>query len=125
MLLLLGFVLACSKKSGDNDSKDTGGWEDGVYHCCDEGEGTSCFEYGGVYHACREAGEEFEAKIECALCCDGLTRAEPLMETDDVLDGYPKGCGPVAPPSVFVCVACGDGTCGAGENRCVCPEDCP
>ncbi len=134
MLLLWGFVLACGKNSADPDSKDGGGYEDGVYHCCDEGEGTSCcdgyeqgmcFQYGGIYGACLAAGKGFDAKIECAFCCDGLDRAAPMVKTDEVWEGYPKGCGPSAPPSWFVCIACGDGTCGAGENQCMCPEDCP
>jgi hypothetical protein len=29
------------------------------------------------------------------------------------------------PPSLMVCVDCGDGACGEGENHCICPDDCP
>lgn len=52
-----------------------------------------------------------------AECCSGLTRIAPaskltadgacLLETDS-----------------FVCLACPDGTCGALENNCNCPQDC-
>jgi hypothetical protein len=112
------------------------GYDDGVYHCCAEGEGTSCcddydsgmcFEYGGIYHACRGQGEQVERKVICSLCCPGLMFAEPMVETDDdwTQEGYPEGCGPgPTPPSLGVCVSCGDGVCGTGENRCVCPADC-
>jgi hypothetical protein len=84
-----------------------------------------CDEYGGIYGACIGDGEEYEGKVICAFCCDGLTQMEPMIETDEVFKDYPPGCGPAkAPPSIVVCVACGDGKCGPGENRCVCPADC-
>jgi hypothetical protein len=34
-------------------------------------------------------------------------------------------CQMTATPSTFISVMCGDGICGAFENRCRCPEDCP
>jgi hypothetical protein len=108
----------------------------GVYRCCLEGQGTSCctgqpqgrcFAYGGLYEACREQGEEYEGKVICAHCCEGLTRGALLEPGDAVapeLDGLPAGCDDVAPPSLGVCIACGDGACLAGENFCNCPADC-
>ncbi len=109
-------------------------YTDGVYECCAEGEGTTCcadeeqgmcFEYGGIYGECIPDGEQLEGKVICAFCCSGEAAREPMVETTEVFDGYPEGCGPGdAPPSILVCVTCGDGTCGEGENRCVCPEDC-
>jgi hypothetical protein len=134
VLLLLGFVLACGNNSADPARRTPAGTKTAPTtaatkakesSCCDGYEQGACFKYGGVYGSCNAAGVGFDAKIECALCCDGLTRATPMIETDDAFDGYPKGCGPTAPPSWFVCIACGDGKCGAGENRCECPEDCP
>jgi hypothetical protein len=130
-LLLL---VACATPDPDGQA-DPGEYDDGVYHCCADGDGTACcdgyeqgmcFQYGGVYEGCVPAGGEIEGKVICALCCDGLVEREPMVETTQVFDGYPEGCGPgPAPPSILVCVACGDGVCGEGENRCVCPEDCP
>jgi hypothetical protein len=133
MWLLL--FLACHGGDGGKESTPVTGYEDGVYHCCEQGADTGtccegydagmCFEYGGVYHDCVSPGEELEGKVICAFCCDGGEAREPMVETTETYDGYPKGCGPGdQPPSLLVCVVCGDGVCGEGENRCVCPEDC-
>ena len=46
-------------------------------------------------------------------CCSGLRQVYP---TD------PDTCEIV--PGSFVCIICGDGDCGAGENNCTCIEDC-
>lgn len=111
-------------------------YDQGVYRCCAKGEGTGCcegyetgmcFEYGGLYRDCIPQGEEYEGKVICAHCCAGLERAEAMIVTDEdwTEAGYPAGCGPSdAPPSMGICVDCGDGRCGAGENICICPEDC-
>ena len=85
-----------------------------------------CFAYGGVTGACAEAGGYVEGKDICAICCDGMVASDSQVETTEVFDGYAEGCGPGdEPPSLLICIACGDGVCGAGENRCMCPEDCP
>jgi hypothetical protein len=157
--LLLFAVLGCYRQTGQDegeghdgtdsstqsaagDSSDIGDtegqeYDQGVYHCCAKGEGTSCcdgyeqgmcFEYGGVYGECVPPGAEYEAKVICAHCCAGLDMVEAMIVTDEDWSeaGYPPGCGPSdAPPSLVLCVDCGDGQCGAGENRCICPEDCP
>jgi hypothetical protein len=109
------------------------GYSDGPYDCCAQGDGTECcadaepgmcFEYGGIYGDCVPDGSEIEGKVLCGFCCSGDAR-EPMVETAETFDGYPAGCGPgEAPPSILVCVTCGDGACGEGENPCVCPEDC-
>ena len=109
-------------------------YTDGVYECCAEGEGEECcsrseddlcFEYGGLYGECIDQGQEIEGKVICGICCPGMTAAEPMVETEEQIDGYPEGCGPSeTPPSLLVCIACGDGLCREGENRCNCPEDC-
>jgi len=129
-LFLLFFLVSCSQESKSLEL----GYTDGVYQCCAQGEDTSCcvdeepgmcFEYGGYYGDCRQEGELLEGKIICGLCCEGLQQKEPMIETDDGPSDYPDGCGPgEAPPSILVCVACGDGICGSAENRCICPEDC-
>lgn len=135
LLLLVGLVTNGMVACADGDSSQVStGYEDGAYHCCAEGEDTAaccadydvgmCYEHGGLYGACREAGEEFEAKVICSFCCEGTEQREPAVETTEVFEGYPAGCGPAGTESVFVCVACGDGVCGPGEGKCVCPEDC-
>jgi hypothetical protein len=95
--------------------------------CCAPGEGTACcagmplgncFKYGGIYGDCRPHGALFEAKITCAHCCGGLTRVSP-----DVLEN--GECRSTAPPSLFICLNCGDGICSPDENPCRCPADCP
>jgi len=110
---------------------------EGVYRCCAIDAGTTCCAgvaaglcstYGGVYGACRAEGMELEAKIICARCCEGLTRAEPLIvgERDPPeVDRLAPGCDFAGTDGMFVCVRCGDGICGIGENRCNCPADCP
>jgi hypothetical protein len=99
----------------------------GVYRCCAKGEGRACcgemtgkcFEYGGAIGECSAEGETVEAKEICTHCCAGLTRAEisaPAATTGE--------CESVGPPSLFVCVHCGDGVCSEDENVCNCDEDC-
>ena len=122
--------------SGADGDAASGRYSQGVYSCCAEGEGrtccspetlpdpkvgrtATCFQYGGVRGACVAQGNTLEAKDICSTCCPGLTR----IESSERVDG--GTCEPTAPPSVFVCAACGDGVCGAGENACNCPGDCP
>jgi hypothetical protein len=67
---------------------------------------------------CRAQGEDIDGKDFGVKCCASL-HAEPVLEH---VDGH---CVTRAPPSVRVCVQCGDGVCGSGENFCNCPADCP
>jgi hypothetical protein len=110
----------------------------GVYRCCAEGIGTdccpgappqTCFKHGGIYGACRQAGELYEGKVICAGCCDGLERSSLLVPGNAIppeKDLLPDGCDyAAAPPSMLVCIKCGDGICGVAENFCNCPIDCP
>jgi len=109
-------------------------YDDEPYHCCAEDEGTGCcggykqgmcFQFGGSYGACRAEGSQISGKVPCSFCCTGLQASQIYTLTDAVVDGYPKGCGPSStPPDLMVCIRCGDGTCGAAENRCSCPADC-
>jgi hypothetical protein len=70
---------------------------------------TECIKEGEMYN-------EYESPS--AKCCDGLT---PKLDTAVASDG--ETCGPAECPC-YVCVKCGDGECGLGENKCMCPEDC-
>ena len=114
------------------ESAKTGEYYNGIYLCCAKGDGTSCCDeydggcdqYGGVYGDCIGAGDEFDGKVFCAFRCEGLEVEEPQVETTEVFEAYTKGCGPGAPMSVVICVACDDGVCGPGENWCICPNDC-
>ncbi len=123
----------------DAQAMDAAGYTtQGPYRCCAPGTGKACcsgteegmcFEYGGLYGDCRKAGEHYEGKVICAHCCAGLTRQSILEPGDHVppsLDQLPEGCdlAPI-PESTGVCIQCGDGVCGPGENFCTCPEDCP
>lgn len=105
-------------------------YRDGPYLCCAKNGGTECcaserqgfcFEYGGIYHACRMEGEEYEGKVTCAHCCESLGAVSSAEVTS--LEGEALRCS-VPPVSLLRCVHCGDGTCGVGENRCNCPQDC-
>ena len=126
-----GVDLAPPEPSGEAGAYSEGDeYRAGPYLCCAKGQGTECcpsenqglcFEYGGLYGACRSEGEEYEGKVICAHCCAGLT---PVTASDVVsVEDAGLECGG-APPSILRCVRCGDGTCGVGENRCNCPADC-
>jgi hypothetical protein len=96
---------------------------DGFPLCCgNPGElpGLSCIdpdqdggEYG-LYGHCTEEGKSYEAKIVGARCCEGLTPSP----------SYTPSCQETGPPSLMMCLACGDGLCSAIENKCNCPGDC-
>lgn len=105
---------------------------DGVYRCCEQGhakdccDGTPpgiCFAFGGNLGRCTGEGEELDAKDTCAACCSGLERMSSKI-LDPESDGSVRSC--VAPGvfSLFICIRCGDGTCGKGETACDCPADC-
>ncbi|MFH0739588.1 MAG: hypothetical protein V1819_00680 [bacterium] len=56
------------------------------------------------------------------ICCAGLqgVYSQDVYYTDDQGDT----CAIGATPRNVVCVACGNGVCGAGESKCNCPQDC-
>jgi hypothetical protein len=127
-----------SDAGGSDRSLDAGGFTlRGGYRCCLEEAGTSCcagtaqgtcFAYGGSTGECAGESETIDAKDTCAICCEGLQplhASVPGNEIPSSLDGQPEGCDPVPIPSLFLCLACGDGTCGKGETYCSCPADCP
>lgn len=67
---------------------------------------------------CLRAGEEFFPEDPDAEpnCCPGL---EPIELAD-----YHNGQCAYLDCICYVCAACGDGICGAGENPCNCEQDC-
>lgn len=137
-----GGVSSTSNRHGNDADAGDAGISDadyemrGVYRCCREGIGTSCcegtkegtcFQYGGNAGACTGEGQEYNAKDICAGCCPALTR-QPAADFGDntppSIDGFPEGCD-IKSHALFICVKCGDGICGNGENECNCPTDCP
>jgi len=70
---------------------------------------------------CAKEGEEkypnwtgYESKPH--FCCSGLT---------SITNSFEDGAECIAPnDGTSRCTYCGDGTCGAGENKCNCPKDC-
>jgi hypothetical protein len=80
-----------------------------------EVQGVNCVPATLLERQCRREGEAAEGKE--ARCCEGL-EAIPAGRLEN------GACRP-APPSVRICARCGDGACGAGEDPCNCPGDCP
>ncbi len=53
-------------------------------------------------------------------CCPGLARVDGFEESL-----LPAGKCIASKGGRSICVACGDASCGVGENFCNCPTDCP
>jgi hypothetical protein len=84
----------------------------------------ACEEAACVFHCgsenpnCVKEGEGFtEFNPADDICC-GDAQAVSLLEP--MSDGT---CAAVKCPC-YVCIDCGDGICGPGEDFCMCPEDC-
>ncbi len=65
---------------------------------------------------CVPEGESAPVVPGAPECCKGLAKI-PCDKPD--ADGNCQLC-----TGASVCAACGDGTCGKGENQCNCPKDC-
>ena len=67
---------------------------------------------------CADIGQEGD--VFGAHCCSGLT---PVPINVEPING---ACLKEYPPygTQFLCIKAGDGVCGAGENKCNCPQDC-
>lgn len=75
---------------------------------------------GACAAPCVSEGDGYDLKLGLeGPCCDGLT---PVNTT--AAPGEDGSCQVEDLNPAKVCVACGDGACGAAENRCNCPEDC-
>jgi len=80
--------------------------------------GTTCEEW---LRECAKEGEDRCTACGCRACCPGLV-------SRDVTHPYRTENNEVVcleNMTAYVCVKCGDGTCGEGEDWCICPEDCP
>ena len=84
-------------------------------------------EISKCFDECVPEGESFMGSD--LICCPGLTAAPDCEEvalpcpdpTSPDCSDYACDCPKCL---CFVCVACGDGLCGPGENKCNCPNDC-
>jgi len=70
---------------------------------------------------CVKEGEGRCSPCGCRNCCSGLVSRESVHPyrnetTNEVV------C--LENMTAYVCVECGDGICGQGEDWCICPEDC-
>lgn len=72
--------------------------------------------------SCAGVGEEGD--VYGKQCCSGLISVAPNIKELDYQAG--KYCNEIYPSvgTQFICINCGDGVCGAGENRCNCSKDC-
>lgn len=80
---------------------------------------TNCPQDCGNTSACAKEGETAGHGVnDEPLCCPWLTKI-----VDEPRPDGRGGCG-LTPAGFMICVKCGDGTCGKGENYCNCPGDC-
>ena len=76
---------------------------------------------------CANVGETINTPLSTdrkgpTACCAGLTPDDGYMKSDAQGD-CPKPI-PHPLPAMEICIKCGDGVCGSGENKCNCPQDC-
>lgn len=77
-------------------------------------------ERGKWFKECAREGESLCGPCECKNCCLGLVVRDvthPCRNKNNEV--VCLGSMPA-----YICVRCGDGICGKGEDWCVCPEDC-
>jgi hypothetical protein len=79
-----------------------------------------CFSEGqGWGYAISPAGFSERNRQIFYSCCAGLKKISNNLQPE--LDGE---CAPALGYSSVICAKCGNGICGAGENKCNCPSDC-
>lgn len=68
---------------------------------------------------CAKEGKGILSNDQAKQCCSGLTKV-----STSIIDN--ATCTPVTVSSVYsdICIKCGNGICGTGENKCNCPADC-
>jgi hypothetical protein len=86
-----------------------------------------CFAPDGGY-ACTGEGQFYDAKLIGRQCCPGLVAIGDQQPRSNCASCEPSTVDPSCTFGSYagkICTRCGDGTCGLGENRCNCPQDCP
>lgn len=139
-LLTLAALLGCSGKGPERTVADATAGLDGADDarfepgdcthpdwpghriCCGragEQQGVDCVPPALVDHPCSAEGEQQDVKAY-TICCRGLTAISRAR-----LDDAGVACvQQLHVDPTRLCTRCGDGTCGRGENRCNCPQDC-
>jgi hypothetical protein len=98
----------------------------GIRACCglpDQRPGQNCVPWDLLDRPCSTEGGTEDAKLY-RVCCKGL---EGIPVSEPLSEPSPDGatCSQQFPlDPTHVCAKCGNGTCGTGENRCNCPQDC-
>jgi len=116
-------VCGCDKKTYGNDCERTHAAvskrNDGE---CESPPVPPCVVEGGTigYAVSPQGMEEWEKYGKYLKCCEGLTKIDYTIRPDST-----GTCRAVVGWSGSICTKCGDGQCGAGENKCNCPKDCP
>jgi hypothetical protein len=69
--------------------------------------------------ACLGEGERNDLGDTSFVCCKGLAKKVYMtyIPATNYCSRYDCPC--------FICVYCPDKKCGPGEDKCICPEDCP
>lgn len=137
---------------GEGETRPTGLDDDEVPACCEGLIALSCAgpsEFGMCFDCigteiCTACGDGTcgigENDCNCPADCDAEAACVPAGETVPVVPDAPECCeglqviGCAAPNAdgmcedcegASICATCGDAECGAGENPCNCPADCP
>jgi hypothetical protein len=92
----------------------------GIRACCGRpGENPgNCVPWSLLDQPCSGLGETMDIK-RYIVCCKGLSGISTAAPNDAGACTEPFHLDPT-----HVCAICGNGTCGPGENRCNCPQDC-
>jgi hypothetical protein len=103
------FMPVCTCKGNDYDNECLA-WLDqeqvAWYGNCMDPDGQGCIGLGEV-----GGTDEFEN----LGCCGDLEKMDMMSTNGDEC----------VPEPGIICVKCGDGVCGAGEDSCICQDDCP
>jgi hypothetical protein len=82
----------------------------------------------GCENCVKETGTYLGSSSNDNQCCPGLKpmwdcKEQPVacIPEDPTCEGFTCSCPKCL---CYICVACGDGLCGPGENQCNCPDDC-
>lgn len=125
-----------------SDCKLTTGLTDELRACCcvgkpmpfcmKEGQGITLFQEAAAGASLADMRAAYHVLgLRNEFCCAGLTaiKVSGLSKNGECTSAARPTSGPVrlnnkATSEHYVCANCGNGICGAGENKCNCPADC-